>query len=54
VLTKSRSGARSATTALEALTGSKKMDASATLDYFALKASLDEQLKGKEVGWEGK
>jgi peptidyl-dipeptidase A len=31
------------------------MDASATLDYFApLKAWLNEQSKGKEVGWEGK
>jgi peptidyl-dipeptidase A len=38
--------------ALEALTGSKQMDASAILDYFApLKAWLDEQLKGKPVGW---
>ena len=38
--------------ALEALTGTKAMDASAILDYFApLKTWLDEQLKGKEVGW---
>jgi peptidyl-dipeptidase A len=38
--------------ALEALTGSKQMDASAILDYFApLKIWLDEQLKGKPVGW---
>jgi peptidyl-dipeptidase A len=38
--------------ALEALTGSKQMDASAMLDYFApLKAWLDEQLKGQPVGW---
>jgi len=38
--------------ALEALTGSRQMDATAILDYFApLKAYLDEQLKGKSVGW---
>jgi peptidyl-dipeptidase A len=38
--------------ALEALTGSKQMDATAILDYFApLKAWLDEQLKGQPVGW---
>ena len=38
--------------ALEALTGSKQMDASAILDYFApLKTWLDEQLKDKPVGW---
>ena len=38
--------------ALEAMTGEKTMDASAILDYFApLKLWLDEQLKGKEVGW---
>ncbi|MEO7272448.1 MAG: M2 family metallopeptidase [Vicinamibacterales bacterium] len=38
--------------ALEAMTGSKQMDASAMLDYFApLKAWLDEQLKGQPVGW---
>ena len=38
--------------ALEALTGSRQMDATAILDYFApLKAYLDEQLKGKQVGW---
>jgi len=38
--------------ALNALTGSKQMDASAMLDYFApLKAWLDEQLKGQPVGW---
>jgi peptidyl-dipeptidase A len=38
--------------ALEALTGSKQMDATAILDYFApLSAWLDEQLKGKPVGW---
>jgi peptidyl-dipeptidase A len=38
--------------ALQALTGSKQMDASAILDYFApLKTWLDEQLKDKPVGW---
>jgi peptidyl-dipeptidase A len=38
--------------ALEALTGSRQMDASAILDYFApLKQWLDEQLKGKPAGW---
>ncbi len=38
--------------ALEALTGTKQMDASAILDYFApLKAWLDEQLKGTDTGW---
>ncbi len=38
--------------ALEALTGSKQMDATAIIDYFApLKSWLDEQLKGKEIGW---
>lgn len=38
--------------ALEAVTGSTQMDASAIIDYFApLKLWLDEQLKGQEVGW---
>ena len=38
--------------ALEALTGSKQMDATAIIDYFApLKAYLDQQLAGKPVGW---
>lgn len=38
--------------ALEALTGSRQMDATAIVDYFApLKAWLDEQIKGKPVGW---
>ena len=38
--------------ALEALTGTKEMDATAILDYFApLSKWLDEQLKGKPVGW---
>ncbi len=39
--------------ALEALTGSRQMDATAILDYFApLKAYLDDQLKGKNQGWQ--
>ena len=38
--------------ALEALTGQKQMDATAILDYFApLKKWLDEQNRGKPVGW---
>ncbi len=38
--------------ALEALTGQRQMDASAIVDYFApLKVWLDEQNKGKPVGW---
>jgi peptidyl-dipeptidase A len=38
--------------ALEALTGLRQMDASAMAEYFApLKAWLDEQNKGKRVGW---
>jgi peptidyl-dipeptidase A len=38
--------------ALEALTGSREIDATAILDYFApLKAWLDEQTKGKPIGW---
>jgi peptidyl-dipeptidase A len=38
--------------ALEALTGSRQMDATAILDYFApLSKWLDEQLRGKPVGW---
>jgi peptidyl-dipeptidase A len=38
--------------ALEAMTGSRQMDASAILDYFApLKQWLDEQTKGKPTGW---
>jgi peptidyl-dipeptidase A len=38
--------------ALAALTGQKQMDATAILDYFApLKQWLDEQNKGKPVGW---
>ena len=38
--------------ALDALTGSKQMDATAILDYFApLSKWRDEQLQGKPVGW---
>jgi peptidyl-dipeptidase A len=38
--------------ALETLTGSKQMDATAILDYFApLSKWLDEQLQGKPLGW---
>jgi len=38
--------------ALEALTGERRMDATAMLDYFApLKTWLDEQNKGKVCGW---
>jgi peptidyl-dipeptidase A len=38
--------------ALDALTGSKQMDATAILDYFApLSKWLDDQLAGKAVGW---
>jgi peptidyl-dipeptidase A len=38
--------------ALEALTGSRQMDATAILDYFApLRQWLAEQTKGKAVGW---
>jgi peptidyl-dipeptidase A len=38
--------------ALEALTGSRQMDATAILDYFApLSKWLDDQLKDKPVGW---
>lgn len=38
--------------ALEALTGERRMDATAVLDYFApLQAWLDEQNKGQAVGW---
>ena len=39
--------------ALEALTGSREMDATAIIDYFApLKAWLDEQIAGQPVGWQ--
>jgi peptidyl-dipeptidase A len=38
--------------ALAALTGSRQMDASAIIDYFApLKKWLDEQIKGQHIGW---
>jgi peptidyl-dipeptidase A len=38
--------------ALDTLTGSKQMDASALLDYFApLKKWLDEQNRGEQEGW---
>ena len=38
--------------ALEAMTGQRRMDASALLEYFApLQKWLDEQNKGKKVGW---
>ena len=38
--------------ALEAITGQRELDASAMAEYFApLKAWLDEQNKGKPVGW---
>jgi peptidyl-dipeptidase A len=38
--------------ALEKLTGTKQMDATAIRDYFApLQKWLDEQVKGKPVGW---
>jgi len=39
--------------ALEVVTGTREMDASAILDYFApLKTWLDEQNKGRQCGWE--
>ncbi|MCH8031761.1 MAG: M2 family metallopeptidase, partial [Bacteroidetes bacterium] len=38
--------------ALEALTGSPEMDATAILDYFApLSTWLDEQNEGRSCGW---
>jgi peptidyl-dipeptidase A len=38
--------------ALAELTGQRQMDATAILDYFApLKKWLDEQNKGKPIGW---
>jgi peptidyl-dipeptidase A len=38
--------------ALAAMTGSRQMDATAILDYFApLQAWLDQQLAGKKKGW---
>jgi peptidyl-dipeptidase A len=40
--------------ALEAISGSRQMDATAILDYFApLKKWLDEQNQGEKPGWEG-
>jgi peptidyl-dipeptidase A len=40
--------------AMEALTGERKMDATAMLDYFApLQKWLDEQNKGETLGWSG-
>src|SRR5215204_2917354 len=39
--------------ALEALTGQRQMDAGAMAEYFApLKAWLDEQNRGKKIGWD--
>jgi peptidyl-dipeptidase A len=39
--------------ALEALTGERRMDASAIVEYFApLKAWLDEQNRGQKIGWD--
>ena len=38
--------------ALNAMTGSSQMDATAILDYFApLQKWLEEQNKGQEIGW---
>ena len=38
--------------ALEALTGTRQMDATAIIDYFApLSKWLDEQIKGQPIGW---
>ena len=38
--------------ALDKIAGTKQMDATAILDYFKpLDAWLDEQIKGKPVGW---
>jgi peptidyl-dipeptidase A len=40
--------------ALEAISGQRKMDATAILDYFApLKKWLDEQIQGEKPGWQG-
>jgi peptidyl-dipeptidase A len=45
-------GSRPWPEALEALTGSRDMDASAVIDYFApLKSWLDEQNRGRTCGW---
>jgi peptidyl-dipeptidase A len=38
--------------ALETMTGSRQMDATAILDYFApLQAWLDQQIAGRPKGW---
>ena len=38
--------------ALEAMTGARRMDATAILDYFApLNVWLDHELKGVQTGW---
>jgi len=38
--------------ALEAMTGTKQMDATAIMEYLApLKTWLDEQIKGKPASW---
>jgi peptidyl-dipeptidase A len=40
--------------ALEAISGQRRMDAAAILDYFApLKKWLDEQTQGEKLGWQG-
>jgi len=40
--------------ALEAISGQRKMDATAILDYFApLKKWLEEQVQGEKLGWQG-
>ena len=40
--------------ALEAISGQRKMDATAILDYFApLKKWLDQQTQGEKLGWQG-
>ncbi|HXB22499.1 MAG TPA: M2 family metallopeptidase [Candidatus Solibacter sp.] len=40
--------------ALEAISGQRKMDATAILDYFApLKKWLDDQIQGEKLGWQG-
>ena len=40
--------------ALEAISGQRKMDATAILDYFApLKKWLDAQIQGEKLGWQG-
>jgi peptidyl-dipeptidase A len=40
--------------ALEAISGQRKMDATAILDYFApLQKWLEEQVQGEKLGWQG-